>query len=139
LCGNGSGLLLSVLLEPSTPRGQCLASGQRGGQTLDAASTLPVKVGEKLRARVYNASQQVHAMHLHGVDMTIVSKNGHPQPPQTVTTFNISPGDFVEVEFTFDKPGQWIFHCHFPHHTTNAMEDGPNGSPVGMARVFVAG
>ncbi|WP_211373611.1 multicopper oxidase family protein [Cellulomonas fimi] len=108
------------------------------GKTLDAASELPVRVGDKIRARVYNASQQVHAMHLHGVDMTIVSKNGHPQPAQTVTTFNISPGDFVEVEFSFDKPGKWIFHCHFPHHTSNAMQDGPNGSPVGMGRVFVA-
>lgn len=108
------------------------------GKTLDAASDIPVKVGEKIRARVYNASQQMHAMHLHGADMTIVSQNGHPQPPRTVTTFSIAPGDFFEVEFTFDKPGKWTFHCHFPHHTSNDQQDGPNGSPVGMSRVFVA-
>lgn len=108
------------------------------GKTRDATTDLPVKVGAKIRARVYNASMQVHAMHLHGADMIIVSKNGHPQPRQTVTTFNISPGDFVEVEFSFDKPGRWIFHCHFPHHTSNDMQSGPAGAPVGMARVFQA-
>lgn len=78
----------------------------------------------------------VHSMHLHGADMVIVSQNGHPQPPQTVTTVDLGPGNFIEVELTFDKPGKWTFHCHFPHHTGNDGQSGPQGSPVGMARVF---
>lgn len=109
------------------------------GKTLDAASELPAKVGEKIRIRFYNASQLDHSMHLHGADMFVVSQNGHTVPVtarSAVTTVDEGPGNFFEVEFTPDKPGKWIFHCHFPHHTTNMMMAGPNGAPVGMARVF---
>lgn len=109
------------------------------GKTRDAASEMDVKVGQKIRLRFYNASQLDHSMHLHGFDMTIVSQNGHDRPESgqyAVTTVDEGPGNFFEVVFTPDKPGKWIFHCHFPHHTSNAMLDGPSGSPVGMARVF---
>ncbi len=109
------------------------------GKTRDAATELSAKVGETIRLRFYNASQLDHSMHLHGFDMTIVSQNGHDRPEDgryAVTTIDESPGNFFEVTFKPDKPGKWIFHCHFPHHTTNAMMDGPGGSPAGMARVF---
>lgn len=53
-----------------------------------------------------------------------------------VTTVDEGPGNFFEVTFKPDKPGKWLFHCHFPHHTSNMMMSGPDGSPVGMARVF---
>lgn len=75
-------------------------------------------------------------MHLHGADLTLTSKNGHPVPNVTETTQNVAPGDFFELQFTFDKPGNWIFHCHVPHHTSNAMKDGYLGAPVGMTRIF---
>ena len=109
------------------------------GKTRDAATELSAKVGETIRLRFYNASQLDHSMHMHGFDMTIVSQNGHERPEDgryAVTTVDEGPGNFFEVTFRPDKPGKWIFHCHFPHHTSNAMMDGPNGSPVGMARVF---
>jgi FtsP/CotA-like multicopper oxidase with cupredoxin domain len=109
------------------------------GKTRDATSELPAKVGETIRLRFYNASQLDHSMHLHGFDMTIVSQNGHERPEAgryAVTTVDEGPGNFFEVIFKPDKPGKWLFHCHFPHHTSNAMMDGPDGSPVGMARVF---
>ncbi len=109
------------------------------GKTRDAGSELAGKVGEKIRIRFYNASQLDHSMHLHGFDMTIVAQNGHERPESgryAVTTVDEGPGNFFEVEFTPDKPGKWIFHCHFPHHTSNAMMDGPGGTPAGMARVF---
>jgi FtsP/CotA-like multicopper oxidase with cupredoxin domain len=89
--------------------------------------------------RIYNASQDVHSMHQHGFDITVVSQNGHEVPVSArhaVTTIDEGPGNFHEFEFTLDKPGKWLFHCHFPHHTSNSMMSGPDGSPVGMARVF---
>lgn len=109
------------------------------GKTRDATTELPAKVGETIRIRFYNASQLDHSMHLHGFDMTIVSQNGHDRPVDgryAVTTVDEGPGNFFEVTFKPDKPGKWLFHCHFPHHTSNMMMDGPDGSPVGMARVF---
>lgn len=109
------------------------------GKTRDAASEIPLRVGERVRLRLYNASQNVHSMHLHGFDMVIVGQNGHMRSPgdrEVVTTVDIGPGNFFDVEFTADKPGSWTFHCHFPHHTANAMMSGPEGSPEGMTRVF---
>lgn len=122
-------------VDPMPPGGQ-FNFFTMNGKTRDAASEIPAQVGEKIRVRLYNASNDVHSMHLHGADMVIVSQNGHPQPPQTVTTVDLGPGNFIEVELTFDKPGKWTFHCHFPHHTGNDGQSGPQGSPVGMARVF---
>lgn len=109
------------------------------GKTRDAASELPAKVGEKIRVRIYNASQGVHSMHEHGFDIIVVSQNGHVVPVSArsaVTTIDEGPGNFHEFEFTPDKPGKWLFHCHFPHHTSNSKMSGPDGAPVGMARVF---
>lgn len=109
------------------------------GKTLDAASPLPVRVGERIRISLYNASQDDHSMHEHGADMTLVSRNGHEVPRQArevFTTVDLGPGNFMDLDLAFDKPGRWIFHCHFPHHTSNQMKGGPEGGPVGMSRVF---
>lgn len=99
--------------------------------------------GDLVRIRLYNASNLNHSMHLHGHDMVLVSKNGHAVPQIRETTQDVAPGDFFEVEFKADNPSNWIFHCHVPHHTSNVAhhtssgkEDGYEGGPVGMTRVF---
>jgi FtsP/CotA-like multicopper oxidase with cupredoxin domain len=107
------------------------------GKTRDAATEPTIRVGEKVRLRLYNVGNLFHAMHEHGFDLTVESQNGHKKSmPYEVTTFDIGPGNFFEVTFVASKPGKWLFHCHVPHHTTNETMSGPGGSPVGMARVF---
>lgn len=125
-------------VDPMPPGGQ-FNTFTINGKTLDAASRMDVKVGERIRMSIYNASQDVHSMHQHGADLTIVGANGHARAEEArdvVTTVDLGPGNFIDIDFTPDKPGQWIFHCHFPHHTSNQMESGPEGGPVGMSRVF---
>ncbi len=75
-------------------------------------------------------------MHLHGHDEILVAKNGHAVPSVRETTQDVAPGDFFDIEFTANNPGNWIFHYHVPHHTANKMMPGYNGAPVGMTRVF---
>jgi len=95
------------------------------GKTGDASGgPITIKKGDRVRIRIYNASQQTHSMHLHGQDEILVSRNGHAVAPVRETTQDITPGDFFELEFTADNPGNWIFHCHFPHHTANGMSAG---------------
>ena len=125
-------------VEPFPPGGE-FNFHTMNGKTRDAASEQSAKVGERVRLRIYNASQLQHAMHQHGFDLTVESQNGHERPHDgryAVTTVDLGPGNFFEITFVPDKPGKWIFHCHFPHHTTNDMKEGPEGSPVGMARVI---
>lgn len=124
---------------PFPPPGKEFNIHTMNGVTRDAASEPPIRVGEKVRLRVYNVGNLFHSMHEHGFDLTIESQNGHKRPEVArfeVTTFDIGPGNFYEVTFTPDKPGKWLFHCHVPHHTTNEQMSGPKGSPVGMSRVF---
>ncbi|WP_245901192.1 multicopper oxidase domain-containing protein [Prauserella shujinwangii] len=104
-------------------------TGEASGGPIDIAA------GDLVRLRLYNAGQGVHAMHLHGHDQFRVAKNGHAVPVVRQTTQSISPGDFFLVEFVA-RPGNWLFHCHFPHHTANRMLSGWRGSPVGMSRIF---
>jgi len=128
-----------VLVQPFPPGGE-FPIDTINGVTGDASrEPLTIREGKTIRIRVYNASNSVHSMHLHGHDFTVTSINGHPIAPpdrNEVTTRDVGPGNFFEMEFTADNPGNWIFHCHFPHHTANGPFSGYNGAPVGMTRVF---
>ncbi|MGI8624042.1 MAG: multicopper oxidase family protein [Solirubrobacteraceae bacterium] len=110
------------------------------GKTSEATGgPLNVRVGDRIRIRLYNASNLSHSMHLHGMPFTETAKNGYAIPPQArspETVVNVAPGEFVDIRFRMAKPGNWIFHCHVPHHTSNKMKDGYNGAPVGMTRIF---
>lgn len=125
-----------ALLDPFPPGGEFPFSTINGKTGEAAGGPITVNVGDTIRIRLYNASSMSHAMHLHGAHFTEAARNGHASPPFTETTVNGAPGEFVDIQFTFDQPGNWIFHCHFPHHTSNMMLDGVNGAPVGMTRVF---
>ena len=126
------------LVDPFPPGTGDFPFSTINGKTGDASgSTIDVNVGDRIRIRLYNASNLSHSMHLHGQHFEEVAKNGHPlETPITDTTVNVAPGEFVDLEFAFDQPGNWIFHCHVPHHTSNMMQDGYNGAPVGMTRIF---
>jgi hypothetical protein len=126
------------LVDPFPPGTGDFPFSTINGKTGDASGgAINVKLGEKIQIRLYNASNLSHSMHLHGQHFTEVARNGHPlASPITDTTVNVAPGEFVDIQFAFDQPGNWIFHCHVPHHTSNKMQDGYNGAPVGMTRIF---
>lgn len=118
------------------------------GKTGDASNTgvagapngvIKVNQGDLVQLRLYNASNMVHSMHLHGTDMTLVAINGHPTTPQTVTTQAIAPGEFFTLQFRADNPGNWVFHCSFPGHQANGGDSGYTGAPVGMTRIIQVG
>lgn len=129
-----------ALVQPFPPGTGDFPFSTINGVTADASKeAITIREGERIRVRVYNASNGVHSMHLHGHDFTVTSVNGHPVAPEDrneVTTRDIGPGNFFEMEFIADNPGNWIFHCHFPHHTANAKLPGYNGAPVGMTKIF---
>lgn len=128
------------LVEPFPPGTGDFPFSTINGKTGEASGgALCINEGERVRIRIYNASNLSHPMHLHGHDFEVVSKNGHPVPLAArvkETTQAVAPGEFFEIEFDADNPGNWIFHCHVPHHTANMMMEGYNGAPVGMTRIF---
>lgn len=92
------------------------------GKAFPATETISVKKGQRVRLRLIGIGQFIHPMHLHGVPFKIVATDGHPVPEAaqlTKDTVNVAPGERYDIEFIATEPGQWLLHCHIPHHTTN--------------------
>ena len=99
------------------------------GKAFPATETINVKVGQRVRLRLMGIGQFVHPMHLHGMPFKIVATDGHPVPEAaqlTKDTVSVAPGERYDIEFVATEPGQWMFHCHILHHTTNDGAD-PGG------------
>ena len=91
------------------------------GKSYPATEAIEVAQGQLVRLRFLNPSQTLHPMHLHGMDMAIVAKDGEPlAQPQRINTLDLAPGDTYDVVFVADNPGTWLLHCHDLHHASNA-------------------
>lgn len=92
------------------------------GKAYPDTEMINVKVGDRVRIRFIGIGQFAHPMHLHGVPFKIMATDGHPVPEiaqLTKDTVNVTPGERYDVEFIAARPGQWMLHCHIPHHLTN--------------------
>jgi FtsP/CotA-like multicopper oxidase with cupredoxin domain len=129
----GMGLLGAFIVEPKRPRAiervdvdytMILNDGAHGytlnGKSFPATEPVKAKLGQKLRLRFMNEGMMIHPMHLHGMHMTVIDKDGWPQPaPWKCDTINIAPGERWDVVVNCNNPGTWAFHCHvLPHAET---------------------
>jgi FtsP/CotA-like multicopper oxidase with cupredoxin domain len=126
----GMGMLGAFIVEPSNPRPIeqvdhdyvfILNDGSHGytfnGKSFPATDPLTAKLGEKIRIRFMNEGMQIHPMHLHGMHMTVIDKDGWPQPaPWRCDTLNVAPGERWDVIVNCNNPGTWAFHCHMLPH-----------------------
>ncbi|WP_080837492.1 multicopper oxidase family protein [Cohnella massiliensis] len=97
------------------------------GKSFPDTQPIEVKEGELIRIRLANISNGTHPMHLHGHDFRVIAKDGHPlTSPQIMNTVTVNPGETFDIDFIADSPGEWVFHCHELHHTTNASVE-PGG------------
>ena len=141
----GQGLLGAFIVAPKRPRAiervaqdyvMILNDGAHGytlnGKGFPATEPLVAKLGDKIRIRFMNEGMMIHPMHLHGMHMTVIDKDGWAQPqPWKCDTLNIAPGERWDTIVNCDKPGTWAFHCHIlPHaESTHGM--------LGMVTVLV--
>jgi FtsP/CotA-like multicopper oxidase with cupredoxin domain len=126
----GSGLLGAFIIEPKRQRAveradvdfvMVLNDGVHGytlnGKGFPATEPIKAKLGQKVRVRFMNEGMMIHPMHLHGMPMTVIDKDGWPQPaPWKCDTLNIAPGERWDVIIDCDNPGVWAFHCHILPH-----------------------
>ena len=92
------------------------------GKAFPDTEMITVKKGERVRLRIIAIGQFIHPMHLHGVPFKIIATDGHAVPEAaqlTKDTVNVAPGERYDIEFVATETGQWMLHCHIPHHTTN--------------------
>jgi FtsP/CotA-like multicopper oxidase with cupredoxin domain len=126
----GKGLLGAFIVEPKRPRAiekvdvdyvMILNDGFHGytlnGKGFPATEPIVAKLGQKVRIRFMNEGMMIHPMHLHGMPMKVIDKDGWAQPqPWLCDTLNIAPGERWDVVVDCDNPGTWAFHCHILPH-----------------------
>jgi len=123
------------------PRSEC--PGRRFMYTINGTEwpntdRVHATVGDSLRWRVVNASAQVHPMHLHGFYFRVddlsgpfADEQGRPAPGQLVVTQLLQPLGAMSMTWSPDRPGNWLFHCHFAlHNTPYALMHMPDDSEM---------
>jgi FtsP/CotA-like multicopper oxidase with cupredoxin domain len=87
------------------------------GKSFPATQPLVARLGQKVRIRFMNEGMMIHPMHLHGMHMTVIAKDGWPVPaPWKCDTLNVAPGERWDVIVNCNNPGTWAFHCHILPH-----------------------
>ena len=126
----GKGLLGAFIIEPRSKRAVervdldyvlILNDGYHGytfnGKGFPATEPIVARLGQKVRIRFMNEGMMIHPMHLHGMHMTVIDKDGWPLPaPFRCDTLNVAPGERWDVIVHCTNPGTWAFHCHILPH-----------------------
>src|SRR5262245_24239580 len=95
------------------------------GRAWPHTERLRYALGDSVRWRIVNASQEAHPMHLHGFYFR-VDAHGAPQaeadsiyaPEQRrmAVTETVLTRNTASITWSPDRPGGWLFHCHLTNH-----------------------
>src|ERR1700728_4683368 len=94
------------------------------GKSGPATTPLLVRHGERVRIRLINLGMDHHPIHLHGHQFVVTGTEGGRQPESTWGSGNtvlVGVAQSRDVEFVANNPGDWMLHCHLPHHMMNQM------------------
>ena len=103
------------------------------GKAGPATTPLIIRQGDRVRIRFVNLGMDHHPMHLHGNTFQVTGTEGG-RIPETAwwpgNTVLVGVAQARDVEFVADRPGDWMLHCHLPHHMMNQMASRVGGDPV---------
>jgi FtsP/CotA-like multicopper oxidase with cupredoxin domain len=95
------------------------------GRSGPYVTPLVVRLGSRVRIRFMNLSaMDHHPMHLHGHTFWMTgTESGRIPESAWIPTNNVlvGVGQSRDVEFIANNPGDWMIHCHIPHHMMNHM------------------
>jgi len=112
------------------------------GKAGPATTPLIMRLGDRVRIRMINLGMDHHPIHLHGHTFVVTGSEGGRQPKTTWAPGNtvlVGVAQARDVEFVANNPGDWMLHCHLPHHMMNQMSStvGPltrrPGMPMGVS------
>jgi FtsP/CotA-like multicopper oxidase with cupredoxin domain len=110
------------------------------GRSGPACTPMIVRLGERVRIRLINIGMDHHPVHLHGNTFYVTGTEGGRAPNTTWRAENtvlVGVAQSRNIEFDAKYPGDWMLHCHLPHHMMNQMSSmvGPmtrrSGMPAG--------
>ncbi|HSJ62569.1 MAG TPA: multicopper oxidase domain-containing protein [Gemmatimonadaceae bacterium] len=104
---------------------------------------LDLVAGAPVRWRVINASNDGHLMHLHGFYFRVLALGDatrndafrRARRGALLVTEAMAPGWTMQLEWTPERPGNWIFHCHIVAHMSPAqrLDRMPSASAIAAA------
>lgn len=113
------------------------------GKTGPANTPLIVRLGDRVRIRFVNLGMDHHPMHMHGHTFYVTSTEGGRIPEAgwwPGNTVLVGVAQARGVEFVANNPGDWMIHCHLPHHMMNQMSSSVGkmtrsgaGMPTGLS------
>ena len=127
-----------------------LGTAEEGAKTFMKATTEKPELGDTEVWDIYNTTADAHPIHLHLVHFEVIHTQkfdvrkstfgtegarvenpkiklqGNTKPPAPENagrkdTFIIYPGEKARVKAHFDKPGEYVWHCHILSHEDHDM------------------
>jgi hypothetical protein len=114
------------------------------GKVGPAITPLIVRLGDRVRVRLINLGMDHHPIHLHGYTFHVTGTEAG-RIPETAwypgNTVLVGVAQARDIEFVASNPGDWMLHCHLPHHMMNQMSSNvgamtrsrPGGMPAGVS------
>lgn len=97
-------------------------------------------VGDSVRWRWVNPTSSTHPMHLHGFYYSVKSRGSMgadtvytPSERRLVNTELMLVGTTMNIDWVPQKPGNWVFHCHFAFHVSSEAALVPDVMPASGA------
>jgi FtsP/CotA-like multicopper oxidase with cupredoxin domain len=107
------------------------------GRPWPYSERLTYDMGDSIRWRVINASNDVHPLHLHGFYYRVDARGDFAQdtiywPAQRRmdVTEPVWDGTTMDMVWHADRPGNWIFHCHLNYHVPPNAALAPDTEPT---------
>jgi FtsP/CotA-like multicopper oxidase with cupredoxin domain len=94
------------------------------GKAGPAVTPMIARLGERVRIRLVNIGMDHHPIHLHGNQFEVTGTEGGRIPQQLwypENTVLVGVAQARTIEFNAKFPGDWMLHCHLPHHMMNQM------------------
>jgi len=93
------------------------------GKSWPFTQQFQIGMGQEVRWRWVNATNEPHALHLHGFYFQVdaINRGAHVETydgdaKPLVVTQRISTGETFDMNWAPDRPGRWLFHCHMLLH-----------------------
>jgi FtsP/CotA-like multicopper oxidase with cupredoxin domain len=114
------------------------------GKSAPATTPLIARLGDRVRIRLVNIGMDHHPIHLHGNTFYVTGTEAGRVPEAAWTPANtvlVGVAQARDIEFEANNPGDWMFHCHMPHHMMNQMASmvGPMMEGHGMSHAMPSG
>lgn len=99
------------------------------GRSWPNTERLTYTANDSVRWQLINASNTTHEMHLHGfffrIDRRGFAIDSALQAPPLAARMRVTtvmrPGEWTEIAWLPDRPGNWLFHCHLLTHMNGAQ------------------